>query len=152
MEFSFHVSMALPIRVLFRRANSDNNYLTKILRSNKLIGKKSQKKMLDETGCENERQRKYSLAKYPPEICIRQICTKKIFILGGPSSLLEGANWSLGEGIALLPPPLPRTYLAVHKISMIDEKHIGHFGFFKAKFDKSLWQTYLLPLLNHSNQ
>lgn len=26
-------------------------------------------------------------------------------------------------------------------------KHIGHFGFFKAKFEKSLWENYLLPEL-----
>ena len=29
----------------------------------------------------------------------------------------------------------------------IDAKHIGHFGFFKAKFKHSLWEEYLLPEL-----
>lgn len=29
-------------------------------------------------------------------------------------------------------------------------KHIGHFGFFKAKFEKSLWQDYLLSELQES--
>lgn len=29
----------------------------------------------------------------------------------------------------------------------INVKHIGHFGFFKAKFEKSLWEDYLLPEL-----
>ena len=29
----------------------------------------------------------------------------------------------------------------------IGEKRIGHFGFFKPKFEHSLWRTYLLPEL-----
>ena len=29
-------------------------------------------------------------------------------------------------------------------------KHIGHFGFFKSKFEKSLWEKYLLAELKES--
>jgi hypothetical protein len=29
----------------------------------------------------------------------------------------------------------------------VGAEHIGHFGFFDAKFQDSLWQTYLLPEL-----
>lgn len=32
----------------------------------------------------------------------------------------------------------------------IGVKHIGHFGFFKAKFEKSLWEKYLLPELGET--